>query len=328
MKNINDSIIKSLINKLFDKSISKDELEVLNNWYDSESNVEEVEVFNSSSDNKANVKNELLKRINAKRKRTPQIYVLFSKYRNVAATLLAFALLVSGIMIYMNSQKTEPEIAWNEIKVLDGQKKILTLSDNSKITINSGSYFKYPQQFSPINSEVYLDGEAYFEITPNKKRNFIVHTAKFSTSVLGTKFNISAFKEDIEESVSLIEGKVEVMHKSSSKSNSTILKPLEQFFVNNNSNVSSVRKFDVDEEIGWKENNLVYKSKPLKQILRSLSRSYGVKFVLTNDDLANKNITANFKETKLSTVIRSIEKLTNLRSYTEKDEDINLIVFY
>lgn len=328
-KQYSEKEIKNLVNKLFSGKINSDELQILNDWYDLFNSLEELEIPNTETSSSEEIKYKLLANINHKRKRNFNVFDILYQYKNIAAAIFIFVLLLASISILLKNNSGPTKIVWNEFQITNGKKKIITLSDNSKITINSGSYFKYPKSNDPNKFEVFLDGEAYFEIAPNKNRKFIVHTSTITTTVLGTKFNVNAFKNEDEHSVSLIEGKVEIENISNGiKNNKTILNPLEQYVSINNNNNIRIKSFIISEEVGWKDNILIFNKKSLKQILKVLSRNYGVTFILTNDDYAKRKVTANFNDASLSTVIRSIQKLTNLKSYIEKDYEKQMVVFY
>lgn len=322
-----DKRISSLIDKLFSDKISEDELKELNEWDDSFDEDREIEIINTDSEDMKEVGELLIKRINVRRQTKSNVFEYMKQYRNVAAVIIFVSILLASVGIYITSNSQEQQITWNEIHVNIGQKKILTFSDSSKVILNAGTHFKYPSILDKNNTEVFLDGEAYFEITPDKTRKFIVHTAKLSTSVLGTKFNVSAFKEENETSVSLVEGKVAVSNTGNSN-DSVVLNPSEQYVLSKNGSKGIVKQFDIIENIGWKDNQLVFNKKPLGYILNVLSRSCGVSFELSSNNFEEQNFTASFKNTSLSTVIKSIQKLTNLNYNIKEDDNVKRIVFY
>ncbi len=108
------------------------------------------------------------------------------------------------------SQKEGKKMALNEITVPYGRKTAVVLADGTKVWLNAGSHFAFPQKFDEGKREVFLEGEGYFEVTKNKDQPFIVSTQNIDVKVFGTKFNISAYPSDNFCETILLEGSVSV----------------------------------------------------------------------------------------------------------------------
>ena len=259
------------------------------------------------------------------------IYPIAKQLLKVAAVLL---IIIGG---YFTSKqfglfesKTKTEIVWNEKTTLMGEKLMVSLSDGSRIILNADSKLTYPAHFSNTQREVYLEGEAYFEIHHDTTNPFIVHSENLSTTVLGTKFNVSAFPNEKEILVSLVEGKVEVAKTGlGSEERIVVLKPLQQLVYNKSKEISSFDQFDEQTTTGWKDNILKFDNVPLEKVFVDLERAYGVKFELTDKSYNRKKITANFKNDSFWTVSEVIKKLTKLNYRTIKENnELKKIVFY
>lgn len=157
-----------------------------------------------------------------------------------------------------------------QIKVPNGKQSSIKFSDGTIAWINSGSILMYPKIFSEKSREIYIDGEIYLEVAKEKARPFYVHTKKLDVSVLGTKFNINAYSSEIENSVILVEGKVEV---ALDKEKRTLL-PNQGFFSENKTII--VKNVDVDSYICWKEGRMKFNDETLDIILKKISRHYKV----------------------------------------------------
>ncbi len=243
------------------------------------------------------------------------------------AFLLFLALSISYALLPKNNNRS---IASLEEKITkSGQKSIITLFDGTKIILNANSMLKYPHHFSKSSREVYLIGEAYFEVAHDTTRPFVVKSGKVSTTVLGTKFNICAFPEDKNIKVSLVEGKVLVSgNVKDQKAHSFYLAPKQQFVFNKVNNTRKIKGFNILEEIGWKDNKYVFKNTPIKKVFKNLSRSFGVKFALTGDN-NNKRITANFYNASFWTIVKTIKSVAKLNySVVYEDKNIIEIKFY
>jgi ferric-dicitrate binding protein FerR (iron transport regulator) len=253
------------------------------------------------------------------------------RYLRIAASAAFLVLLITGAFFIPSILKQRSvSIAWNEKKTVMGEKIIVTLLDGTKITLNADSKLKYPMRFGEESREVYLEGEAYFEVTHNDQKPFVVHTADVLTTDLGTQFNVCAFPNEESITVSLEEGKVEVStNKSYTKKEEVVLSPTQQLVYNREKKTNKIEQFDVQKAIGWKDNILVFDNEPLSKVLLPLERYYGVKFEIADQSLANRNIKANFKNESFWTVVKVLEKATGLAYKTTKENnELKKIIFY
>ncbi len=248
-----------------------------------------------------------------------------------AAVIIFFLILVSGILYVSGifEQKTG-SIVWNEKVTLSGEKSIITLPDGSIVTLNADSKLKYQDKFNNTSREVYLEGEAYFEVHHNITQPFVVHSENISTTVLGTKFDVSAYPEKKNISVSLLEGKVKVSREEKGKINEiAVLKPKEELIYNKENNVSSFEQFDSLEAVGWKDNIYKFENEPLGEVLSQLERAFGVKFKLDDQSVLLQKITIKFEKKSLQTVVDVIKSLTGLDyKILKENNNINEILFF
>ena len=249
----------------------------------------------------------------------------------IAAACAVLILFIAGAFFISHVLNRRPdEIIWNEKKTVMGEKVILTLLDGTKITLNADSKLRYPVCFGEESREVSLQGEAYFEVTHNADKPFIVHTGNISTTDLGTKFDVKAFPNDTNITISLDDGKVKVSTDGlNTKGKEIILAPTQQLVYNKADEKSSINPFDIQETIGWKDNILVFDNVSLSNMLVPLERYFGVKFEIADPSLADRPIKANFRNESFWTVVKVIEKATGLAYKTsiEKNE-LKKIIFY
>ena len=175
-----------------------------------------------------------------------------------------------------------------------------------------------------------MEGEAYFEVTHDVIKPFIVHSGNISTTDLGTKFDVSAFPNEETIIVSLEEGKVEVStNKSGTQKEDIILSPSQQLIYNKEKAISKIEQFDLEKTIGWKDNILVFDNEPLSKVLIPLERYFGVKFEIADQSLANRTIKANFKNNSFWTVTEVLKKATGLTYKTiQENNELKKIIFY
>lgn len=207
------------------------------------------------------------------------------------------------------------EVKQNRLIVPRGKRSSLTLSDGSKIWINSGSVLEFPATFPDDKREITVEGEIFIEVAPNKDRPFFVNTPQMSVRVLGTTFNISAYREDANSSVVLVEGKVEVL----SGTDKVILKPDEMASIKENQ--IDINKVDVSEYICWKEGYMQFTREPLSSIATRLMRYYN-RTIICQDGVEALSCTGKLiLFDNLEDVIKTISN-TNPIEYTKTDEII------
>ncbi|OGU65409.1 MAG: hypothetical protein A2499_04075 [Stygiobacter sp. RIFOXYC12_FULL_38_8] len=267
----------------------------------------------------------------SKPERTANRFRINPMILRIAATVLIMVSVAGGYLYYTHFSKAKvDETIWQEKTTALGEKAIIMLLDGSIVTLNADSKFRYPQHFEGRQREVFLEGEAFFEVSKDSAKPFIVHSNNLATTVLGTKFNIKAFAGDENIEVSLVEGKVKVSNVNAvGNEDIIILKPNQQFVYYKEAAISSVEVFEPQKETGWIENNLKYDDEPLSKIFVELERTYGVKFVLADKSAGNKKLTVNFKNDSFRTVSEVIKKLTGLNYKTTKENNrITKITFY
>ncbi|KIO78291.1 hypothetical protein TH53_04565 [Pedobacter lusitanus] len=177
------------------------------------------------------------------------------------------------------SAKTENN--YNTIETPRGGQYQIILPDGTKVWLNAASSLKYPIQFAMKERKVELSGEAYFEVSKNKIKPFIVMTDKQQVEVLGTHFNIKSYKEEGNTSTTLLEGSVRVTpgsfegnRISLSKDNAVVLKP-DQQSVLINSNLK-IREADTEEAVSWKNGYFKFNDENIKTVMLKISRWYNV----------------------------------------------------
>jgi transmembrane sensor len=183
------------------------------------------------------------------------------------------------------------KIVFNTIKIPRGGQYSLTLPDGSKVWLNAASSLRFPTRFSGSSREVELDGEAYFEVAKNKQMPFYVNTHDMKVKVLGTHFNVMAYRDEVFTKTTLLEGKVML----SSGSATAYLNPGYQGLWA--SNGFSVSKADIDQEMAWKNGYFIFNDENLQSVMRKVSRWYDVDVVysLHNQSLTYTGSISRFK---------------------------------
>ncbi len=179
----------------------------------------------------------------------------------------------SGDLLVGNEEKlnaSDIKTEYITIVVPKGKRTKIQFSDGTKAWINSGSKLVYPKVFSQKSRDITIDGEIYLDVVKNTNKPFYVHTKHFAVEVLGTQFNVSAYSDDISSNVVLVEGSVKV----SSGNTATQLKPNQGLFTTDDS--FNVKNIDVYPYISWKEGLMKLQGESLEEIMKRLSRYYGL----------------------------------------------------
>lgn len=165
---------------------------------------------------------------------------------------------------------------FNQIVVPKGKYTHLMLSDGTRMHVNSGSMVVYPRVFVGERREIYVEGEVFLEVTPDKKKPFIVKTYQCEVEVLGTSFNINAYKQNRQAEVVLVEGAVKLSDKHD---NEVLMKP-DNLVTVDSGRMGKVRRVNAKDYTAWIEGLLILHAEPLKSVFGKLERFYDVPIVV------------------------------------------------
>ncbi|GET22725.1 FecR family protein [Prolixibacter denitrificans] len=189
--------------------------------------------------------------------------------------------LVINDSIQVASSEDTPDSKTNEMNQLIvpyGKTSEMLLSDGTKIYLNAGSRLIYPDVFEGKHREVFLVGEAYFEVHKDPKHPFIVQTTDINVEVLGTHFNVSAYPSDNVYETTLAEGKVRIRQNNAGLFDKSIdLVPNQMAAYNRDNKETKVRHVDVENYILWKDGMLKFASSDFNRVTRKLERFYNIR---------------------------------------------------
>lgn len=195
---------------------------------------------------------------------------------------------------------------YNTLSVPYGKRFDLTLSDGTRVYLNSGSTIKYPTYFiDKKKREVFLEGEAFFEVAHDDNLSFQVNTNEIDVTVFGTKFNVATYPEDSGASVVLVSGSVGLSAKEQD-STTILLKPGFRGTFNGTSKKFAAGKVDTSIYTSWLQGELVFRNAPFQNILRKLERQYNVVIINNNQKLADETFSATI-ETDRETIEQVFE---------------------
>ncbi|MEP1488900.1 MAG: FecR domain-containing protein [Algibacter sp.] len=228
-------------------------------------------------------------------------------------------------LVYNKPEKLDEQLIYNYLTIPRGGQFFVELSDGTKIWLNSDSKLKYPVNFikgNPREIEL-VYGEAYLEVSKSINHNgdaFILKTKEQSVKVLGTIFNVKAYRDETEILTALLEGSVQV----SNGINKNILKPGEQSKLSQVKNNYEISKVDVEEIISWRIGEFSFTNRSLDEIMKVLSRWYDVDIVITND--VKKSIGFTGILSKQQTLEYILEIIKNTIDIDYKIDDGKIII--
>jgi ferric-dicitrate binding protein FerR (iron transport regulator) len=235
----------------------------------------------------------------------------------VAAIVFPLVLLF-GWVVYTNPDASllgTPSYA--QIYVPRGENAHILFQDGSEAFLNADTRLQYPKQFGFFKRQVYIEGEAYFKISPAKKRPFIVHAGNACVKVLGTSFNVKAYENDEEIQVVLDQGKIEF----NTDSNRYMLLPGQQLIYNKISGKSAIQYLPKSTNISlWKNNIIYFHDAPLAEVLRTLERSYDVTFEIKNPKALQYSYTITTNQTTITEVLGELQKISPIKFTFREDK--------
>ena len=230
-----------------------------------------------------------------------KLYQAFSKI----AAVLIIPLLLLSVYFYFNSTNSSNQLASNtfrEIYTKPGTRTQIDLPDGTRVWLNDGTTFRYPERFTGSKREVFVDGEAYFEVKSNPKNPFVVNNPMMNTVVTGTHFNLNAYSSDNYFEATLLEGKIHLENENKK----LVLKPGEQVQFDSKLEKIVQKTVDPQDAAGWVDGKLIFKDERLGTAIKKLARWYNVEIILSDPEINNYLMTATIQDEKLDQSLKLI----------------------
>lgn len=238
----------------------------------------------------------------------------------VAAVILI--LMIIGIRInYANN-------SWIEVQSnTPGNIKKIELSDGSTVHLNASSTLKYPKKFNRKSRELFLDGEAYFNVTKDSSHPFIINLDNQQIEVLGTEFNVLAYSTDHIAVTTLITGSVKLTTFESDKSikAEVILPPGDQAIFDKKTRTYQVVHAGTENVASWIEGEYSFKNKSLEEIINRLEKIYNITFIIQDESLKDKSYTGKFFSYQ---TIDEIVDILNFKNDIKYEIDNDTVLLY
>ncbi len=199
------------------------------------------------------------------------------------------------------------------VKTPLGQMTNMELPDGSSVMLNSGTTISYSGDFSNGHREVYIEGEAFFDIAKDKEHPFIVNSDCLGVKVYGTTFNVQAYPEDGKFAVTLIEGSVGILNNTGEEVSKLV--PGEKAYFSKNETTIDIRLVDTEMYTSWKEGLVTFRNEKLEDIAKQIERWYNVEIVIQKEDLSEEHYFGTILKNKPIDQILEVLKLTTSLQY-------------
>ncbi len=225
---------------------------------------------------------------------------------------------ISGAWFYYNKLNNSEML---EVSTLYGETKQITLPDESVVWLNAGSQIKYPSNFSKKRRLVSLSGEAFFSVTKDESKPFIVEAGNLFVKVLGTKFNLRTYSDDDNIVATLQEGKIEIQTEDKQKKR---LLPNEKLIYDRQTSKVEIVKISPDDIPDWKNGNLLFFDVTLGEIFQTLTRYFNIPIEVDKSiNQSTEHYTIKFERGEdLEQVLQILEDVTSDFSYSSLDDKI------
>lgn len=325
---------KQLLQKYFRNQCSVEEIEQVLNWFQTgEGQKYFEEHLNKDMQQYSEEENMLFypdvpteKMLNNIKKNRSSVYQL--KSRSTWKIRVSVAIIICSILVGLNysflqSAETdkvqETEISFRTISTQDDQQRLITLTDGTKIRLNSNSSIKIPEIFPDSARSVSLNGEAWFDVSQDKNRPFSILANRVHIKVLGTEFNVNVDTLSGNVEVAVAEGMVTLNEETDLNGTAAILTQNTFAVFNLANNEILIEHTPVDNYMSWISGRLYFYSEPLWVVSRYLERLYNTPFQFEQESLKTLSLSTDMAKQDLSQVLDIISKTLSIDYYLEKD---------
>ena len=221
---------------------------------------------------------------------------------------------VAGKVSYhVNETGMEDSLVFNTLIVPKGGEYSLELPDGTVVWVNSESALRFPEKFTSNRREVFLEGEAYFEVKKDANRPFYVHTEAGKVRVLGTAFNVCAYSNDRFWQTTLVEGSVMI----NQEEKEVLLKPNEQYQIDVRTGKAGLREVLPELYTSWRDGKFYFKAYTFEELVEKLERWYDFKMFYMNEEI---------KTRRFSGVVNKYQPLEEMFKFLQMTSDVQFNV--
>ncbi len=246
------------------------------------------------------------------------------KYAAVVLILLSSSVLTWQLLNnndFANSEQNDTSLVL--VTTQKAEKKVIILEDSTKIVLNSNSALSYPKHFKGHTREVVIKGEAFFDVTKNEHKPFVVTTNEgLKIRVLGTSFNVKSYPEDRKMETTLVTGKVKVIEER--KNTIVELSPSQKATYLKNEDKMIVEHVETENFTSWKEGRLIYNDTPMRDVIKDLERMYNLKFDVSSSKILDYKYKGEFNNLNINQILELFEISSPITYTIQKNNIIRL----
>ena len=245
--------------------------------------VNQIHLLHLAMDTKVMKRDSDLDKTLAKVKRKTQLQALsWWEWAQRIAAILSIPLLLGCLWLYYEKDDAEQAMQMIEIKTNPGMTTSIVLPDSTLVCLNSESVLRYPSHFEEATRRVELEGEAFFDVTSNKEKRFIVKMGGQSQiEVYGTSFNVEAYAKDNKISTTLIEGIIDFIYKDKYGNAKKVgLSPHQKLVYEPSSNKTRLYSTSGKTETSWKDGKIIFDNTPMDEVFHILGKRFNVDFII------------------------------------------------
>jgi len=236
------------------------------------------------------------------------------------AAVFIFAFFLGfGVYNFHRGSLPDSSNTYTEVHVPCGERSQVILSDGTKVWLNSGTILKFPLVFNSKKRNVFLKGEAFFDVSKNTKKPFIVNAGQMNIQVFGTRFDVCAYTDDHEFSATLEKGMITATSMLTGTGEKLQLKPGEQVVFNFDTKKITRKMVDTELYTSWKEDMLHFKNAGFSDVIKKMERWYGVKITVDESAKFNKYYNMTIKTESLREMLNLLSYITPIKYKIEKD---------
>jgi ferric-dicitrate binding protein FerR (iron transport regulator) len=239
--------------------------------------------------------------------------VIKTRYSWYSAAAVILVLISAGAWLWQSQREKQTlytaAVQLDTIYNAGSNMRLVSMPDGSRVWLNAHALLAYSNNYNDTTRELWLKGEAYFEVAKDDQRPFSVHVGELVTTALGTSFNIAtANKADGSIAVSLVTGKVSV----STADFAYVLNPGQMLLYKKGMPPTHIARFSVNEILDWKNGKLIFDNTTLEDAFAKLQSRYDCKIVLENKQLAKRKVTGSFNANEtLEQILASLQYVHN-----------------
>lgn len=316
-----------LLHKYQQGNLTNEEQQFLISYYDlfeNEPDVMEVLSPEQKEEFKNNIQDSIWSHVLKYGQARTKIRFINRRYVKMTAAAVVFLIFFASLFYLFDGPSKNKEPA--TITAVQKENRVIFLPDGSKVMLSAGSKLNYPSSFDGLkNREVFLVGQAYFDIKHNASMPFIVHAGRLETVVLGTAFNIKAIAGEENITVTVTRGKVKVIDQDKNKTLG-IITPNQQITYSKKKTNSVMKAVDSESVLGWKKQDLLCENLTIAEAAELLEEQYKMKITINDQSIRSQRFTATFpKGENFEHVLKSICEFNGLvYEYDKKDSTVKI----